>query len=99
MDTQSQNPDALLVSPIADIIGTTLAAARFVGQGKKDLNDSVPSTPVEPCAAPTVFNPEPIAEKLRIWWESGAGDKYVIEHEETDVHPGTSGTRQRWLNC
>lgn len=60
----------------------------------KDLNDVIAAAVLEAVTkaqengvdedqiGPSVFNPGDISEKLKIWWESGAGDKYVIQEGE-----------------
>src|SRR6266480_852169 len=30
-------------------------------------------------SGPSLFNPELVAEKLHLWWESGDGEKFIIE--------------------
>jgi len=56
----------------------------------KDLNDAIAAGVLqalrardqevdETQAAPAVFDAAKMAEKQRVWWESGAGDKYVVQ--------------------
>jgi hypothetical protein len=78
----------------------------------KDLNDVIAAAVLkavtqaqengvdEAQAGPAVFEPADIAEKLKIWWESGAGDKYIIEdgiNGSATYHEWSGSMLVKWM--
>jgi hypothetical protein len=87
--------DNLLVAPIGDVPGITFSAITIsqvtvpakdfndvakILRGRAEMSHDRKAVFIEGSAAkPAVFEPEKIANELRVWWEDASGDKYLIE--------------------
>ena len=87
--------DNLPVAPIGDVPGITLRQTTIsqitvpvkdlndvakVFRGRAEMSHDRKAVFIEGSAAkPAVFDPDKIATDMRLWWEDGSGDKFILE--------------------